>query len=159
MVQRCLVEKAQELSTSLNINQSLDYDILKATVLQAYELPHKPYELPCCLYKWYIWWTASKAPNFALSLKIACPKKICILEWTKGGVMHVGQQWLSQKLKLHFSVVDGWLVSNWYHPAVGDLGWISFQQVMVSHKFHFHILTIAHDNSSEVWCYQFLLCV
>lgn len=64
--------------------------------------------------------------------------------------MHVGQQSLSQKLKLHFSVVDGCLVSIWYPPAVGDLGWNSFQQVMVSHKFNFHILAIAHDNSSEV---------
>lgn len=72
-----LVEKAQELSTSLTINQSLDYDIVKATVLQAYELPHKPYELSCCL---YLWCTASEVPNFALSLKIACPKKICIFE-------------------------------------------------------------------------------
>lgn len=47
-----------------------------------------------------------------------------------------------------YSVVDGILMRNWSPPAVGDLGWNSFQQVVVPQNFRSQIFSLASDNFS-----------
>lgn len=37
---------------------------------------------------------------------------------------------------------------NWHPPAVGDLGWNSFQQVVVPQCFRSQVLSLAHDNAA-----------
>ncbi len=37
---------------------------------------------------------------------------------------------------------------NWYPPAVGDLRWNSFQQVLVPQSFRSQVLSLTHDNFS-----------
>uniref|UniRef100_A0A8P4KNJ7 Gypsy retrotransposon integrase-like protein 1 n=1 Tax=Dicentrarchus labrax TaxID=13489 RepID=A0A8P4KNJ7_DICLA len=45
-----------------------------------------------------------------------------------------------------YSINDGVLMRNWHPPSTDDLGWNSFQQVVVPQKFRPQVLNLAHDN-------------